>query len=592
MAHKPTVFTITDNNNINFSLSRKKMSFAQAFKNFRDHIPLEPFHPVSFDLIGHYNARSLSRDISSGLTVGMVALPLAMAFAIASGVTPEAGIYTSIIAGFLIAILGGCRVQIGGPAGAFIVIIYGIIANYGLANLMIATIGSGILLFLMGLLKIGSFIRFIPISIVIGFTNGIAVLIALSQVKDFLGLSIDKMPADFFGQMGAIAAHIGTVNFYALGIALVSFAIVRFWPKDTSSRTAQWKRWVAKIPGTVIVLIVSTIAVSSLGLPVETIGSKFGGIPQTLPSIQVPDFDWENIRHLVGPMVTIALLGAIESLLCARVADTLTDDRHNPNQELMGQGIANLVVPFFGGIPATGTIARTVTNIKSGAVSPISGVVHAITLLVVILAAAPLASNIPLAALSAILLNVASNMGNWAEFKRLRRMTMSYKVTLIATFLLTVIFDLTVAVEVGLVISCLFFIYRMNTLTSVTQMTLAADTPEGIEAWRLQGSLFFGSVSKLSYMTDPKRITARNANKGVILNCTALMNIDNSAMDIISTYMRALKRRNFELIICGATGHTLHQLERTGIAQALGKNMVDTMFDAERLARELLRNIP
>ena len=592
MAHKPTVFTITDNNNINFSLSRKKMSFAQAFKNFRDHIPLEPFHPVSFDLIGHYNARSLSRDISSGLTVGMVALPLAMAFAIASGVTPEAGIYTSIIAGFLIAILGGCRVQIGGPAGAFIVIIYGIIANYGLANLMIATIGSGILLFLMGLLKIGSFIRFIPISIVIGFTNGIAVLIALSQVKDFLGLSIDKMPADFFGQMGAIAAHIGTVNFYALGIALVSFAIVRFWPKDTSSRTAQWKRWVAKIPGTVIVLIVSTIAVSSLGLPVETIGSKFGGIPQTLPSIQVPDFDWENIRHLVGPMVTIALLGAIESLLCARVADTLTDDRHNPNQELMGQGIANLVVPFFGGIPATGTIARTVTNIKSGAVSPISGVVHAITLLVVILAAAPLASNIPLAALSAILLNVASNMGNWAEFKRLRRMTMSYKVTLIATFLLTVIFDLTVAVEVGLVISCLFFIYRMNTLTSVTQMTLAADTPEGIAAWRLQGSLFFGSFSKLSYMTDPKRITARNANKVVILNCTALMNIDNSAMDIISTYMRALKRRNFELIICGATGHTLHQLERTGIAQALGKNMVDTMFDAERLARELLRNIP
>ncbi len=568
------------------------MSIAQAFKNFRDHIPLEPFHPVSFDLIGHYNARSLSRDISSGLTVGMVALPLAMAFAIASGVTPEAGIYTSIIAGFLIAILGGCRVQIGGPAGAFIVIIYGIIANYGLANLMIATIGSGILLFLMGLLKIGSFIRFIPISIVIGFTNGIAVLIALSQVKDFLGLSIDKMPADFFGQMGAIAAHIGSVNFYALGIALVSFAIVRFWPKDTSSRTAQWKRWVAKIPGTVIVLIVSTIAVTSLGLPVETIGSKFGGIPQTLPSIQIPDFDWENIRHLVGPMVTIALLGAIESLLCARVADTLTDDRHNPNQELMGQGIANLVVPFFGGIPATGTIARTVTNIKSGAISPVSGVVHAITLLVVILLAAPLASNIPLAALSAILLNVATNMGNWAEFKRLRRMTMSYKVTLIATFLLTVIFDLTVAVEVGLVISCLFFIYRMNTLTSVTQMTLSADTPEGIEAWRLQGSLFFGSVSKLSYMTDPKRITARNANKVVILNCTALMNIDNSAMDIISTYMRALKRRDFELIICGATGHTLHQLKRTGIAQALGKNMVDTMFDAERLARELLRNIP
>ena len=567
------------------------MGFAQSFKNFKEHITMEPFHPASFDLIGHYNARSLSRDISSGLTVGMVALPLAMAFAIASGVTPEAGIYTSIIAGFLIAILGGCQVQIGGPAGAFIVIIYGIIANYGLANLMIATIGSGILLILMGLLKIGSFIRFIPISIVIGFTNGIAVLIGLSQIKDFFGLSIDKMPADFFGQMSAISAHINTVNFYALGIALVSFLIVRFWPSDTSSRVAQWKRWVAKIPGTVIVLIVSTLAVTGFNLPVETIGSKFGGIPQTLPSLQIPTFDWENIRHLVGPMVTIALLGSIESLLCARVADTLTDDRHNPNQELMGQGIANLVVPFFGGIPATGTIARTVTNIKSGAVSPVSGVVHAITLLVVILVAAPLASNIPLAALSAILLNVALNMGNWAEFKRLRRMTMSYKTTLIATFLLTVIFDLTVAVEVGLVISCLFFIYRMNTLTSVTQMTLPADTPEGIEAWRLQGSLFFGSVSKLSHMTDPKRITARDANKVVILNCTALMNIDNSAMDILATYLRALKRRNFELIICGASGHTLHQLERTGITQTLGRNMVENMFEAERLARELLRNI-
>ena len=400
------------------------------------------------------------------------------------------------------------------------------------------------------------------------------------------------MPADFFGQMNAIFTHIETVNFYALAIALISFAIVRFWPNNTASRVAAWKRWIARVPGTVVVLIVSTVAVTSLNLPVETIGSKFGGIPQTLPSIQVPTFDWENIRHLIGPMVTIALLGAIESLLCARVADTLTDDRHNPNQELMGQGIANLVVPFFGGIPATGTIARTVTNIKSGAVSPISGVVHAITLLVVILAAAPLASNIPLAALSAILLNVASNMGNWAEFKRLRRMTMSYKVTLLATFFLTVIFDLTVAVEVGLVVSCLFFIYRMNTLTSVTRMTLPADTPEVIEAWRLQGSLFFGSVSKLSQMTDPKRITARNANKVVILNCAALMNIDNSAMDIISTYHRALKRRDFELIISGATGHVLKQLERTGIAQTLGRNMTENMLEAERLARELIRNIP
>ncbi|HIU84379.1 MAG TPA: STAS domain-containing protein [Candidatus Aphodousia gallistercoris] len=568
------------------------MRITERLRQTLGNIPLEPFHPASLDLLHHYNSRMLARDISAGLTVGMVAMPLAMAFAIASGVTPEAGLYTSIIAGFLIAILGGCRVQIGGPAGAFIVIIYGIIADYGLANLMIATIGSGILLFLMGLLKIGNFIRFIPVSIVIGFTNGIAVLIALSQVKDFFGLRIENMPADFFGQMNAIATHIGTVNYYALAIAAISFVVIKLWPKDLSSRTAQWKRWIAKIPGTVIVLIFSTLAVSAFDLPVETIGSKFGGIPQALPDLQMPDFDWAHLRNLMGPMITIALLGAIESLLCARVADTLTDDRHNPNQELMGQGIANIVVPFFGGIPATGTIARTVTNIKSGAVSPVAGVVHAVTLLVVVLAAAPLASNIPLAALSAILLFVASNMGNWAEFKRLRRMTMSYKVTLLLTFFLTVIFDLTVAVEVGLVTSCVFFLYRMNTLTKVTPITLSHDTPAGIEAWNLQGSLFFGSVSKLSYVTDPKRITAHNANKVIIFDFTHLMNIDNSAMDIISTYIRALKRRHFELIICGATDHTLRQLQRTGIAQALGNNMANDLFEAESLARKLLKNIP
>ncbi len=567
------------------------MSLGQRLKKVMGNIPLEPFHPVSLDLIGHYSAHQLTRDISSGLTVGMVALPLAMAFAIASGVTPEAGIYTSIIAGFLIAILGGCRVQIGGPAGAFIVIIYGIIANYGLANLMIATIGSGILLLLMGLLKVGNLIRFIPVSIVIGFTNGIAVLIALSQVKDFLGLKIENMPADFFGQINAIWTNIHTINYYALGVALISFAIVKFWPKDTSTHSAQWLRWVAKIPGTVVVLVLSMLAVTTFNLPVETIGSKFGGIPQTLPDLQIPAFDWANIRHLISPMITLALLGAIESLLCARVADTLTDDRHNPNQELMGQGIANLVVPFFGGIPATGTIARTVTNIKSGAISPVSGVVHAITLLVIVLVAAPLASNIPLAALSAILFFVASNMGNWAEFNRLRQMTMSYKVTLLLTFFLTVIFDLTVAVEVGLLTSCLFFIYRMNTLTKVTPITLSVDTPEGIEAWQLQGSLFFGSVSKLNTVTDPKRITAHNANKVVIFDCTTLMNIDNSAMDIIQTYIRALKRRHFELIICGATGHTLRQMQRTGIAQTLGNNMTNDMMEAERLARKLLQNM-
>ena len=564
------------------------MSLLTSLKKAVSHLPVAPFHPVSVDCIRNYNMHLFSRDVSAGLTVGMVALPLAMAFGIASGVPPEAGIYTTIIAGFLISVFGGCRVQIGGPAGAFIVIIYGIIAQYGLSNLLIATIGSGIILFLMGLFKLGSFIRFIPVSIVIGFTNGIAVLIGLSQVKDFLGLTIDKMPAGFFGQIEALASHVSTFNPYAFGVALVSFLVVMFWPKGYAMNGPAWKRWIAHLPGTVIVLVLSTVVVSAFNLPVETIGSKFGGIPQKLPDLAIPDLSFSALRGLVGPMLTIALLGAIESLLCARVSDAMTDDRHDPNQELMGQGIANFIVPFFGGIPATGTIARTVTNIKSGAASPIAGVVHAVTLLVVILAAAPLASDIPLAALAAILMFVSWNMGNWKEFSRLKAMTMSYKVTLVATFLLTVIFDLTVAVEVGLVISCVFFIYRMNTLTRVVPETLPFDMPAGVEAWKLTGALFFGSVSKLEGITDPKRLTAKDAAKVVILDFTDLLNIDNSAMDILAVYIRALKRRGHELIIAGASGHPLRQLNRTGIAQTLGANMVPDKVFADKRARDLI----
>ena len=564
------------------------MSLLTSLKKAVSHLPVAPFHPVSVDCIRNYNMHLFSRDVSAGLTVGMVALPLAMAFGIASGVPPEAGIYTAIIAGFLISVFGGCRVQIGGPAGAFIVIIYGIIAQYGLSNLLIATIGSGIILFLMGLFKLGSFIRFIPVSIVIGFTNGIAVLIGLSQVKDFLGLTIDKMPTGFFGQIEALASHVSTFNPYAFGVALVSFLVVMFWPKGYAMNGPAWKRWIAHLPGTVIVLVLSTVVVSAFNLPVETIGSKFGGIPQKLPDLAIPDLSFSALRGLVGPMLTIALLGAIESLLCARVSDAMTDDRHDPNQELMGQGIANFIVPFFGGIPATGTIARTVTNIKSGAASPIAGVVHAVTLLVVILAAAPLASDIPLAALAAILMFVSWNMGNWKEFSRLKAMTMSYKVTLVATFLLTVIFDLTVAVEVGLVISCVFFIYRMNTLTRVVPETLPFDMPAGVEAWKLTGALFFGSVSKLEGITDPKRLTAKDAAKVVILDFTDLLNIDNSAMDILAVYIRALKRRGHELIIAGASGHPLRQLNRTGIAQTLGANMVPDKVFADKRARDLI----
>lgn len=554
-----------------------KMSFKQQTRELLHRMPLARFHPVLLDSLADYNGHMLTRDISAGLTVGMVALPLAMAFGIASGVPPEAGLYTAIIAGFLISLFGGCRVQIGGPAGAFVVIIYGIIAQYGISNLMLATIGSGIILFFMGLFKLGGFIKFIPISIVIGFTNGIAVMIGLQQVKDFLGLTIAKMPADFFEMIKTLYAHISTFNPWAFAIAITSFLIIFFWPKGYSMGGPQWKRWLAHLPGTVVVLVLSTLVVTLFNLPVETIGSKFGGIPQGLPSFELPDFDWQTAKQLYGSMLTLAVLGSIESLLCARVADTMTDDRHDPNQELMGQGIANFIVPFFGGIPATGTIARTVTNIKSGAFSPVAGMVHAVTLLVVILAAAPLAASIPLSALAAILVFVAWNMGNWREFMRLKRMSLSYKATLLLTFFLTVVFDLTVAVEFGLVVACIFFLYRMNNITVVEPATLPFHMPDTVEAWHIRGALFFGSISKLEHVTDPHRLIAADSAKIVILDFTDLISIDNSAMDQIEVFVRALHRHNHELIIAGATGHSLRQLKRTGIADELGPNLVPDM---------------
>ncbi len=386
---------------------------------------LHPFRPRLLDAVRGYDSTQLHANVAAGLTVGVVALPLAMAFAIASGVKPEQGIVTAIVAGFLISALGGSQVQIGGPAGAFIVIVYGIVQRYGLTNLLIATALSGVLLFAMGLLRLGALVRYIPVTIIIGFTNGIAVLIGLSQLKDLFGLKIAKLPADFFTQIGVLLEHASTFNPYALAIGLACLALVVVWPKSYTMPLDNigWRhrayRLAAHVPGTIVVLVLATLATAVLHLPVETIGSKFGGIPQSLPDLQLPPFSWESAKQLVFPTLTLAMLGAIESLLCARVADNLIDaPRHDPNQELMAQGVANMVAPAFGGIPATGTIARTVTNVRSGATSPVAGMVHSATLLVVVLAAAPLAANVPLAALAGILLFVAWNMGEWREFAR------------------------------------------------------------------------------------------------------------------------------------------------------------------------------
>ena len=552
-------------------------------------LQLAPFRPYLLDALRGYDRARFVKDLSAGVTVGIVALPLAMAFGIASGAKPEQGLFTAIIAGFLISALGGSRVQIGGPAGAFVVIIYGIIAKYGFANLLISTMCAGVLLFAMGLTRLGYLVRFIPVSIVIGFTNGIAVLIIVSQVKDFFGLSIERMPADFFQQMQLIGLSLGTINLYAVAIASVSLVIMLLWPRLTSPRIApRGQRFVQHVPGTIVALILATTAVALFDLPVETIGSKFGGIPQQLPSLELPTFSWELVKQLVAPTMTIALLGAVESLLCARIADKLIDDRHDPNQELMAQGVANFVTPLFGGLPATGTIARTVTNVKSGAVSPIAGIIHALTLLAIVLIAAPLAANIPLAVLAAVLMLVAWNMAEWHEFARLKNFPVTYRTILLATFFLTVIFDITVAVEVGLILASLFFIYRISQITRIEPVAIAP-APPGVEAYRLYGSLFFGAVSKLEAITDPSRYAGAQAPRVIVFDLALLISLDTTGVDALDTLRRQLARQGGTLILAGPHEQPSSMLARSGFVQRLGaENVVSDMPAALSRARALL----
>ncbi len=532
---------------------------------------LAAFRPKLLDTLPGYTRAHFSRDLGAGLTVGVVALPLAMAFAIASGLKPEAGLFTAIIAGFLISALGGSRVQIGGPAGAFIVVVYGILERYGLANLIIATAMSGLLLFLMGLFRLGTLIRFIPIAVVIGFTNGIAVLIMLSQVRDFLGLELASMPASFFAMLEALGGALHTLNPAALALALGTLALLIAWQRAAPRLGPDKLPFSGKlsvVPGTIVALAAATGASLLLDLPVETIGSKFGGIPAALPAFVWPEFSWSTVRFLLMPALTLALLGAIESLLCARIADGLTEDRHDPNQELMAQGIANFVTPFFGGMPATGTIARTVTNAKSGAFSPVAGMVHALTLLAVVLVAAPLARHIPLAALAAILVYVAWNMGEWREFVQLRQYRMPYRLTLLAVFGLTVIVDLTVAVEVGLIAACLTFIYRISSLTraeavSAQDQPLLAGQDGQVRAWRLYGALFFGAVKLVENMEQ--QLPAR----ALVLDLKNLIYVDSSGADTLLDLARSCQKHGVRLILCGLQHQPLDIARRSGLLAAL-----------------------
>ena len=555
--------------------------FTKAFKAFR-------FKPRLLAHRKSYRRKDFVNDLAAGVTVAMVALPLAMAFGIASGVRPEQGIATAIVAGFLISLLGGSRVQIGGPAGAFVALLYSIAEKYGVANLLIATMMAGAILIAMGAFRMGNLVRLIPISIVIGFTAGIAIIIAISQVKDFLGLDIPKPHSNFFSQIAMIVERIHTFNWHALAVGLVSLALIAFWPTSKSAHsilTAQSVRWrviTAKLPSTIVVLVLSSFVVWLLNLPVETISSKFGELPRGLPIPQFPSFDWDTARNLVAPAMTIALLCAIESLLCARVADAIINDRHDPNQELMAQGIANFFTPFFGGIAATGTIARTMTNVRSGARSPVAGIVHAITLLLIIVVAAPLAGLIPLAALAAILLWVAYSMGDWREFAKLRQYSMFYRITMLSTFFLTVVFDIVVAVEVGLILSSLFFIYRMSSLTRVDSIELPFDQsrlPDGrvVGAVGIFGSLFFGSVTKLEQLLDPKG----RLPDVLILEMHQTINMDNSGLDALETLHKLIVRRGGLMMIAGANEQPLMLMKRSGFVARLGEdNLRSSLEDA------------
>jgi sulfate permease, SulP family len=540
------------------------------------------FRPRLIDSLKDYDRARFLADAGAGITVGIVALPLAMAFAIASGLKPEQGIVTAIVAGFLISALGGSNVQIGGPAGAFIVIVFGIVERYGLTNLLISTALAGVLLFALGLFKLGALVRYIPVTIIIGFTNGIAVLIALSQLKDLLGLPIDKMPGDFFSQIGTLWAHGGSVNPFALAIGLACFVGLFVWPRLFAHGTLT-ERWMgrvvegrtirafSRVPGPVVALLSMSLVAWYFTLPVETIGSRFGGIPRALPDLALPPFSWDSAKQLVIPTLTLALLGAIESLLCARIADNLDDSlpRHDPNQELMAQGVANMVSPLFGGMPATGTIARTVTNVRAGGRTPVAGMVHALTLLAVVLLAAPLAMHVPLAALAGILLFVAWNMGEWREFARLRRFSLPYRTILLGTFFLTVVFDLTIAVQVGLVLACVFFIYRMSTLFKV-QPYDAGPLPEGVVSFELFGSLFFGAVGKIEALEQQ----IAPGTRAVVLEMHRLISLDTSGLDALSHLQRTLKKQGIGLVLANVNEQPLSLMRRAGFADQIGEESI------------------
>lgn len=549
----------------------------------------ERWFPKSVLYLRGYTLNMFSHDLVAGITVGLVALPLAMAFSIASGLTPQAGIYCAMVTGFLISLLGGSKTQIGGPTGAFVVVVASIVATHGVDGLFLCTMMAGVVLVIMGVTGMGTAVKYIPRPVVIGFTNGIAILIASTQVKDFFGLHIDKVPGEFWLRMKALADNFHTLSYEATILAAATLLILIVCRGIS-----------ARIPGPIVVLLLGTAAVAIFKLPVETIGTRFGGIPSGLPHIEIPKFRPELIHGLLGPALTVAMLGAIESLMSAVVSDRMSNDRHNPNVELIGQGIANVVSPIFGGLPATGAIARTATNIRAGAQSPVAGMIHAATLLCVLLFAAPLARFIPLCVLAGILMMVSYNMGEWREIPQLLKLTKTDISVWLVTLALTVFADLTVAVEAGMILAALLFISRVASTTTVSQVTedyiedgrvhilQDKDIPYYATIFRIHGPFLFGATDKINAITE----NIHKLPPVVILRLRNMTALDATGLFAIEELARELHKSKRTLILCGAREQPARLIHQAEFEDVIGpENICENVQEALNRAEEVYEKL-
>ncbi len=545
--------------------------------------------PKSVLCLRNYNLNKFIHDLIAGVTVGLVALPLAMAFAIASGLTPQAGIYCAVVTGFLISALGGSKTQIGGPTGAFVVVVYGIVAAHGVDGLFMCTMMAGVLLVVLGVTSMGSAVKFIPRPVVIGFTNGIAVLIASTQIKDFFGLRVAKVPGEFWLRMKTLAAAFPTWSPRATLLAICTLAVMIIC-RTVSNR----------IPGPIVAMLGATLATYFLKLPIETVGTRFGGIPSGLPHLAIPHWHARLVYGLLGPAFTVAMLGAIESLMSAVVSDRMSNDRHNPNVELIGQGVANIISPIFGGLPATGAIARTATNIRSGAQSPVAGMVHALTLLCVLLFAAPLASYIPMAALAGILIVVAYNMGEWREIPQLLKLTKTDISVWLVTFGLTVFADLTVAVEAGMILAALLFITRVANTTTVSRVTddyiedgrvhilQDKDIPYYATIFRIHGPFLFGATDKISAITEKMH----ELPPVVIIRLRNMTAIDATGLYALEEIAKQLHDSGRTLILCGAREQPAELMRQAEFEDVVGReNICANVNEALRRAEAVFERI-